>query len=75
MQNGRAALSLVPYDIKKAPNEKVIRKLLYPLYQPDGRLTKMAFFLFYPIYNQVDKKERNKTGFTKFFLSDINKTT
>jgi hypothetical protein len=73
MQNGRAALSLVPYDIKKEPTEKVFRSLLYPLYQPDGRLTKMAFLLFRSISNQVNKKERNMKGFGKFFYQTLTK--
>jgi hypothetical protein len=65
MQNGRVALSLVPHDIKKDPAGKVFRKLLYPLYRPNGRTTKLSFFLFYPIYNQVE--ERNMRGFAEFF--------
>src|SRR5207249_6044893 len=73
MQNGRAALSLIPHDIRKVPSEKVFRKILHPLYQPDGRLTKLAFFLFYPIYNQVDEKERSVRGFAKFFCQTLTK--
>jgi hypothetical protein len=73
MQNGRAALSLIPHDVKKEPTEKVFRKLLYPLYRPDGRLTKIAFFLFYPIYNQVNEKERTRKGFAEFFCRTITK--
>jgi hypothetical protein len=65
MQNGRAALSLVPHNIKKEPTEKVFRKLLYSLYRTNGRSTKLSFFLFYPIYNQVE--ERNRKGFAEFF--------
>jgi hypothetical protein len=74
MQNGRAALSLVPRG-KKEPTEKVFRSLLYPLYQPDGRLTKLAFLLFRSISNQVNKKERNMKGFGKFFYQTLTKRT
>jgi hypothetical protein len=73
MQNGRAALYLSGHNIKREPTEKVFRKLLYSLYQPDGRSTRLASFLFYPIYNQVNKKERKKSGFAQFFRKIITK--
>lgn len=33
----------------------------------------MAFIRFYPIYNKVNKKERNKAGFAKFFHQALTK--
>lgn len=73
MQNGKAALNLMGYGTssKRIPKEKDFRKLLYPLYQRNGKGTKLAVSLFYPIYNAVEKDKRNKNGFANFFYKQI----
>lgn len=71
MQNGKAALSLINYNPKNLPEIKDFRNLLEPLYQPNGKNTKMAVSLFYPVYPAVKKDERNKGGFAKFFFDQI----
>jgi len=73
MQNGKAALSLINYDRKKSPKLKDFRNLLEPLYQGNGKNTKMAISLFYPVFPAVKKDERNRQGFAKFFLNQITK--
>jgi hypothetical protein len=73
MQNGKAALSMINYNPKKPPKIKDFSQLLRPIYQPNGKGTKMSVSLFYPIYNAVDKDERNRMGFAKFFFNQITK--
>jgi hypothetical protein len=73
MQNGKAALSLINYDNTKPPKEIHFRKLLSSLYQHNGKATKVAISLFWPIYPAVDKDKRNKKGFAEFFLKQITK--
>jgi hypothetical protein len=75
MQNGKAALSLIGYDISKLPSQKNFRSLLYPLYKRNGKGTKLAVLLFYPIYNAVAKEKRNRNGFASFFLKQITAKT
>ena len=73
MQNGKAALSLINCDIKK-PKIKDFRKILNTIYRPrNGKGTKIAVSLFYPIYNQVKENERNRNGFANFFFNQITK--
>jgi hypothetical protein len=73
MQNGKAALSLINYDRKSPPKIKDFRNLLEPLYQANGKNTKMAVSLFYPVYPAVNKNERNIHGFAKFFFNQLTK--
>ena len=72
MQNGKAALSIIGYNYKKQPTQNQISELLKPIYREDDTDTKISFSLFYPIRNQI-KNERNKIGFSKFFLKQLTK--
>lgn len=73
MQNGKAALSLIGQSStsEKPLKEKDFRKLLYPLFQPSGKGTKLAVSLFYPIYNAVKEDKRNRDGFANFFYRHL----
>lgn len=73
MQNGKAALSLISYDHSRQPRRLDFKKLLGTLYQHSGKGTQVAVSFFYPIYNQIPKQNRNKSGFAEFFLKQITK--
>jgi hypothetical protein len=53
MQNGKAALSLIKYNYKLQPTQKNISELLNPIFQKNGKNTKLSYSLFYPLYGNL----------------------
>lgn len=69
MQNGKAALSLVKYNYKLQPTHKNISELLTPIFQKNGKNTKLSYSLFYPLYGNLKESEPNKEALAKFILN------